>query len=69
VTEDERTEETERLLRIREVAERTSTTRWFVSNEIQRGRLHSLRLGGGPRPLIRIKESDFLAWLEAGDDA
>ena len=66
MTDDESTAGTERFLRIREVAERTGTTRWFISNEIQRGHLRASRLGGGSRPMLRIRESDFEAWLEAG---
>lgn len=60
--------EREKLMRVRAAAERADSTHYFIRSEIRAGRLRALRLGGGKRPMLRIRESDFEAWL-AGDDA
>jgi excisionase family DNA binding protein len=55
--------EEEPLLSVAEVAARIGASERFVRDAIRDGNLSVIRLGSGPRRMVRIRPADFHAWL------
>lgn len=54
----------ERLLRVREVAERLGCSRAWVYELVKRQEIPSVRFG---KNMVRIREQDFETWLKRSE--
>ena len=61
----EEVQETARLLRVPEVAEKLQLSVWSIYRKVESGEIPAVRLGSGPMAPIRIDEHELLAWLHA----
>jgi excisionase family DNA binding protein len=53
----------DRLMHTSEIAELLGVSRQSVSRWVREGRLKAIAISVGPRPVYRIRESDYRAFL------
>lgn len=56
--------EAAKVYRVREIADIIGSQPRFINREIENGKLRAVKMGGGKRPLVRIKGQDANEWLE-----